>query len=47
MGTGWSERSFVHRAVIAECVSDRPAQLRSATERIRTEDAELLDRLSR
>jgi plasmid stability protein len=37
----------VARAAIAEYVSDRPARLRSAIERIRTEDAELLDRLSR
>ena len=37
----------VARAAIAEYVSGRPARLRSAIERIRTEDAELLDRLSR
>ncbi len=37
----------VARAAIAEYVSDRPVRLRSAIERIRTEDAELLDRLSR
>ena len=37
----------VARAAIAEYVSDRPARLRAAIERIRTEDAELLDRLSR
>ncbi len=37
----------VARAAISEYVSDRPARLRSAIERIRTEDAELLDRLSR
>lgn len=37
----------VARAAIAEYVSNRPARLRSAIERIRTEDAELLDRLSR
>jgi plasmid stability protein len=37
----------VARAAITEYVSDRPARLRSAIERIRTEDAELLDRLSR
>lgn len=37
----------VARVAIAEYVSDRPARLRSAIERIRTEDAELLDRLSR
>src|SRR4051812_44456935 len=37
----------VARAAIAEYVSDRPARLRAAIERVRTEDAELLDRLSR
>jgi len=37
----------VARTAIAAYVSDRPARLRSAIERIRTEDAELLDRLSR
>jgi plasmid stability protein len=37
----------VARAAIAEYVSDRPARVRAAIERIRTEDAELLDRLSR
>jgi hypothetical protein len=37
----------VARAAIGEYVSDRPQRLRSAVERIRTEDAELLDRLSR
>ncbi len=37
----------VARAAIAEYVSDRPARLRRAMERVRTEDAELLDRLSR
>jgi len=37
----------VARAAIADYVSDRPARLRAATERVRTEDAELLDRLSR
>lgn len=43
------ERSMqeVARAAIAEYVSDRPARLRSAIERIRSEDAELLDRLGR
>lgn len=37
----------VARSAIAEYVSDRPARLRAAIERVRTEDAELLDRLSR
>ena len=37
----------VARAAIAQYVSDRPERLRAAIERIRTEDAELLDRLSR
>jgi hypothetical protein len=37
----------VARAAIAEYVSDRPGRLRVAIERVRTEDAELLDRLSR
>lgn len=37
----------VARAAIAEYVSDRPKRLQSAIQRIRTEDAELLDRLSR
>jgi predicted transcriptional regulator len=37
----------VARSAIAEYVSDRRARLRSAIERVRTEDAELLDRLSR
>ena len=37
----------VARAAIADYVSDRPGRLRAAIERIRTEDAELLDRLSR
>lgn len=36
----------VARSAIAEYVSNRPARLRAAIERIRTEDAELLDRLS-
>lgn len=35
----------VARVAIAEYVSDRPARLQSAIARIRTEDAELLDRL--
>jgi hypothetical protein len=37
----------VARAAIAEYASDRPARLRAAIGRVRTEDAELLDRLSR
>ena len=37
----------VARSAIADYVSDRPQRLRAAIERIRTEDAELLDRLSR
>lgn len=37
----------VARAAIAQYVSDRPARLRGAIERVRIEDAELLDRLSR
>lgn len=37
----------VARSAIAEYVSDRPARLRAAIEKVRTEDAELLDRLSR
>ena len=37
----------VARAAIAEYVSGRPSRLRAAIERVRTEDAELLDRLSR
>lgn len=37
----------VARAAIADYVSDRPGRLRAAIERVRTEDAELLDRLSR
>ncbi len=32
---------------IEEYVSDRPTRLRDAIERVRTEDAELLDRLSK
>ncbi|MDA8069315.1 MAG: ribbon-helix-helix protein, CopG family [Actinomycetota bacterium] len=35
----------VARRAIAEYVSERPARLRAAVERIRVEDAELLDRL--
>jgi predicted transcriptional regulator len=37
----------VARAAIAEYVSDRPGRLRAAIDRVRTEDAELLDRLAR
>ena len=37
----------VARAAIAEYVSGRPERLRASIERVRTEDAELLDRLSR
>lgn len=37
----------VARAAIREYVSDRPARLRAAIARVRTEDAELLDRLAR
>jgi len=37
----------VARAAIAEYVSARPARLRAAIDRVRTEDAELLDRLGR
>jgi hypothetical protein len=37
----------VARTAIATYVSERPARLRAAIERVRSEDAELLDRLSR
>lgn len=37
----------VARAAIADYVSGRPQRLRSAIEKVRSEDAELLDRLSR
>lgn len=37
----------VARAAIAQYVRDRPARLHAAVERVRTEDAELLDRLSK
>jgi len=37
----------VARAAIAEYVSERPARLRTAVDRVRTENAELLERLSR
>ena len=37
----------VARAAIAEYVRDRPARLRTGIQRVRTEDTELLERLSR
>jgi len=37
----------VARTAIASYVSERPQRLRSAIDRVRTEDAELLERLSR
>ncbi|MCA1783495.1 MAG: DNA-binding protein [Dermatophilaceae bacterium] len=37
----------VARAAIAQYVSDRPRRLANAIERVRTEDDELLERLSR
>lgn len=37
----------VARTAIAQYTSDRPARLVAAIERIRVEDAELLDRLAR
>lgn len=37
----------VARAAIAQYVSERPQRLKAAIERVRTEDAELLERLSR
>jgi hypothetical protein len=37
----------VARAAIAQYTSDRPARLQAAIARIATEDADLLDRLSR
>lgn len=37
----------VARAAIAEYTSDRPDRLRAAIDRVRTENAELLERLSR
>jgi hypothetical protein len=36
----------VARAAIAEYTRDRPARLRAAIARVKTEDAELLDRLA-
>ena len=43
-GTSMQE---VARAAIREYVSDRPSRLSGAIARVRTEDAELLDRLAR
>ena len=37
----------VARTAIAQYASDRPQQLRSEIQRVRTEDRELLERLSR
>lgn len=37
----------VAKAAISEYVSERPRRLRDAVERVRTEDAELLERLGR
>ncbi len=37
----------VARTAIAQYVSDRPQRLRSAIQRVRTEDHELLERLSK
>lgn len=37
----------VARSAIADYVSGRPERLRAAIEKVRTEDAELLDRLGR
>ena len=37
----------VARTAIAEYVRDRPTRLRGAIERVRNEDAELLERLGR
>ena len=37
----------VARSAIADYVSERPQRLRAALERVRTEDAGLLERLSR
>ncbi|MGI8713125.1 MAG: DNA-binding protein [Solirubrobacteraceae bacterium] len=37
----------VAKSAIAEYVSGRPERLRAAIQKVRTEDAELLDRLSR
>lgn len=37
----------VAKSAIAEYVSDRPERIRAAIDRVRVEDAELLDRLGR
>ena len=37
----------VARTAINEYLAERPARLRAAIDRVRTEDAELLDRLGR
>jgi len=37
----------VARVAIATYIADRPQRLQAAIERVRTEDAELLDRLGR
>ena len=37
----------IARSAIADYVSGRPERLRAAIDRVRTEDAELLDRLGR
>ena len=37
----------VARSAIAAYVSERPQRLRAAIDRVRTEDAELLERLSK
>jgi hypothetical protein len=42
-----SSMQEVARRAIAEYVSERPGRLRAAVERVRVEDAELLERLSR
>lgn len=43
-GTSMQEAA---KAAIAEYVSDRPARLRAAIDRVKREDAELLARLAR
>jgi hypothetical protein len=37
----------VARTAISEYLAERPSRLRAAIDRVRTEDAELLERLSR